>query len=98
MILGKVVGTIVSTRINVGIEGGKYLLIEKCNHKGEKKGDFLVALDILGAGKEEMVMISESTSARETPETKNKAVDAVITGKLMSLMPTKKSSIKNEVR
>ncbi len=80
MILGKVVGTVVSTQTNIGIEGGRYLLVEKCNHKGVKKGDFLVALDILGVGKEEMVMISESTSARETPQTKNKAIDAVITG------------------
>ena len=80
MILGKVVGTVVSTKSNVGVKGAKFLLVEKCNHKGEKKGDFIVALDILGAGKEEMVMISESTSARETPETTNKAVDALITG------------------
>jgi microcompartment protein CcmK/EutM len=80
MILGKVVGTVVSTKSNTGISGGRFLLIDKCNHKGEKRGDFLIALDILGAGKEELVMISESTSARETPQTINKAIDAVITG------------------
>ncbi len=80
MILGKVVGTIVSEQNSINIKGARFLLIEKCNHKGEKKSDFLIALDILGAGKEEMVMISESTSARETPQTTNKAIDAVITG------------------
>ena len=80
MILGKVVGTVISTQKNIDIKGAKFLLIEKCNHKGEKKGDFLVALDIIGAGKEELVMISESTSARETPETMNKPIDALIVG------------------
>ena len=80
MILGKVVGTVISTQKNIDVRGAKFLLIEKCNHKGEKRGDFLVALDIIGAGKEELVMISESTSARETPETKNKPIDALIVG------------------
>lgn len=80
MILGKVVGTVVSTKSNINIEGAKFLLVEKCNQKGEKKGDFVIALDILGVGKEEMVMVSESTSARETPETTNKPIDALISG------------------
>ena len=80
MILGKVVGTVISTQKNIDIKGAKFLLIEKCNHKGEKKGDFLVALDIIGVGKDELVMISESTSARETPETMNKPIDALIVG------------------
>lgn len=80
MILGKVVGTVVSTNKNIGIEGAKLLLVEKCNQKGEKKNDFLVALDLVGAGNDELVMISESTSARETPTTKNKPIDAIIVG------------------
>lgn len=80
MILGKVVGTVVSTKSNINIVGAKFLLVEKCNPKGEKKGDFVIALDILGAGKDEMVMISESTSARETSETTNKPIDALISG------------------
>ena len=44
------------------------------------KNDFLVALDLVSAGNDELVMISESTSARETPTTTNKAVDAIIVG------------------
>ena len=80
MILGIVVGTVVSTKINIGIDGARFLLIEKCNPKGEKKGDFLVALDIIGVAKEEMVLVSQSTSARETAITKNKPIDALITG------------------
>jgi microcompartment protein CcmK/EutM len=80
MILGKVVGTITSSQANIGIKGARFLLVEKCNSKAEGKGDFVVALDPLGVGKEEVVMISESTSARETPLTKNKPIDALIVG------------------
>jgi microcompartment protein CcmK/EutM len=80
MILGKVVGTVVSSQANIGIAGATFLLVEKCNSKGEKNGDFIVALDPLGAGNSEMVMIAESTSARETPLTSNKPIDALIVG------------------
>ena len=80
MILGKVTGTVVSTKQNINIKGGIYLLIEKCNSKGERNSDFLVAFDLVGAGNNEMVMVSQSTSARETPATKNKPIDAVIVG------------------
>ena len=51
-----------------------------CNTKGETIGNFLVALDLVGAGYDEVVMISQSTSARETPITKNKPIDAAIVG------------------
>ncbi len=80
MILGKVAGTVVSTNKNTDIDGAEFLLIDKCNPKGEPKGDFLVALDLVGAGFDELVMISQSTSARETPVTANKPIDAVIVG------------------
>lgn len=80
MILGKVAGTIVSSSVNVGIDGARYLLIDKCNQQGEKKNDFIIALDLIGAKNDEMVIISESTSARETMITSNKAVDAIIIG------------------
>jgi microcompartment protein CcmK/EutM len=80
MILGKVKGTVVSTKKNINIPGARFLLVDKCNTKGETLGDFLVALDLTGAGNDELVMISQSTSARETPETKDKPIDAVIVG------------------
>jgi len=80
MILGKVVGTVVSSLKADELEGVRYLLVEKSNPRFETKNDFLVALDLVGANHGEMVMISESTSARETPVTINKPVDAAIVG------------------
>lgn len=80
MILGIVTGTVTSSSNNTDIQGGRYLLINKCNKQGETKNDFLVALDLVSAGSGEMVMIAQSTSARETPTTRNKAVDAIVVG------------------
>jgi microcompartment protein CcmK/EutM len=80
MILGKVVGTVVNAQQNFSIGGPRFLLIDKCNQKGERKGDYIVALDLLSAGYDELVMISESSSARQTPLTNNKPVDAIIVG------------------
>jgi microcompartment protein CcmK/EutM len=80
MILGKVVGTVVGSSKNIDIKGARFLLVDKTNQCGEKKNDYLVALDLVGAGNDELVMISESTSARETPTTVNKPIDAIIVG------------------
>lgn len=80
MILGKVVGTVVCSSRKDGIEGARYLLVEKTNQLGEKKGEFLVALDILGTGNDELVMVTEGSPARETPLTVNKPFDALIVG------------------
>ncbi|MBU0765612.1 MAG: EutN/CcmL family microcompartment protein [Bacteroidetes bacterium] len=80
MNLGKIVGTVVSSTVNTGIPGGKYILVERCDQHGELKGDFLVALDPVGAGYKEMVMISEGSPARETLATTGKAVDAMVVG------------------
>ena len=80
MVLGIVVGTIVSSSESVGIKGARFLLVDKCNQKGERKGDYVVALDQVGAGYEEMILLSEGSPARETPTTINKPLDALIVG------------------
>ena len=46
----------------------------------ETTGRTLVALDTLGAGQNEFVLITQGSSARLTPETKDKPIDAVIVG------------------
>ncbi|HOY31279.1 MAG TPA: EutN/CcmL family microcompartment protein [Bacteroidales bacterium] len=80
MILGKVVGTVVSSTTNIGISDPRFLLVEKCDQRGNKKGDYVVALDLVGAGHDELVMVSESSSARETAATISKPLDAIIIG------------------
>ena len=80
MIFGKIVGTVVSTQIDEGIKGKKCLLVQTCNHKGQVNNNHLVAVDLVGAGVEEVVIISQGSSARQTEITYQKPVDCVIVG------------------
>jgi ethanolamine utilization protein EutN len=43
-------------------------------------GRTLIAIDTMGAGENEYVLVVQGSSARMTPETKNLPVDAVIIG------------------
>ena len=58
MLLGTIAGTVVATRRADGIDGARYLLVEKCDQFGRGKGEFHVALDLVGAGPGEMIFFS----------------------------------------
>jgi ethanolamine utilization protein EutN len=55
MMLGRVVGTVVSTAKHPGLEGRKLLLIQPITRHGVPRGKPLVALDAVGAGFRETV-------------------------------------------
>lgn len=79
MILAKVVGTVVSTRKESKIEGIKFLLLEKINPTNmQGKGDYLVAMDSVGAGLGEVVFFVAGSSSRLTAVTEGKPSDATI--------------------
>lgn len=80
MILAKVTGTIVCSAVNDGMEGSRYLLVEKTDQYGACNGEYLVALDLIGVARDELVMVTEGSPSRETPLTVNKPVDALIVG------------------
>jgi microcompartment protein CcmK/EutM len=80
MILARVVGTVVSTRKEPKIEGIKYLLLEKINPKiVEGTGDYVVAMDSVGANVGEIVFYAAGSSARMTHVTEGRPADATIT-------------------
>ncbi len=80
MIFAKIAGTVVSAQKDEGIRGKKCLLAQTCNYKGEVNNNYLVAVDLVGAGMGEMVIISQGSSARQTVITHQKPVDCVIVG------------------
>ncbi|MEA1939711.1 MAG: EutN/CcmL family microcompartment protein [Candidatus Caldatribacteriota bacterium] len=80
MIFGKIAGTVVSAQIDDGMKGRKCLLVQICNYKAEEENNYLVALDLVGAGIGEIAIISQGSSSRQTETTYKKAVDAVIVG------------------
>jgi microcompartment protein CcmK/EutM len=80
MVLARVVGTVVSSHKAEQIEGIKFLLLEKIDPKTLKgKQDFVVAMDAVGAGFDEIVFFVAGSSSRMTNITKGKPSDATIT-------------------
>lgn len=80
MQLAKVVGTVVSTRKDVNLEGLKFLLVRSVDAEGRETGSSLVAADAVGAGPDEIVLIASGSSARQTEQTDKRPVDAVVMG------------------
>ncbi len=80
MVLGRVVGTVVSSRKEPALEGLKLLLVQSCDIDGvvEQKGASVVAADAVGAGVGEVVLYVSGSSARQTEITNNRPVDATI--------------------
>jgi microcompartment protein CcmK/EutM len=86
MFVAKVTGSVVATQKTPSMVGHKLLIVEPYRIDGEKRdrlvttGRTFVAVDTVGAGQDEFVLIVQGSSARLTPETKNLPVDAVIIG------------------
>ena len=78
MVLGKVVGTVVSTRKEEELSGLKLLLVKACDADGKPTGSTVVAVDAVGAGVGEVVLYASGSSARQTKATKDRPVDATI--------------------
>lgn len=80
MTLARVAGTVVSTRKSDEIPGARYLIVEPCDSSGASLSGALIALDSVGAGPDEVVLLSQGSSARQTPVSDKRAVDAIIVG------------------
>jgi microcompartment protein CcmK/EutM len=80
VILALVQGTVVSTRKDVGLLGLKLLLVREVDPQFKATGNVLVAVDAVGAGTGELVLVASGSSARLTEVSKDKPVDAVISG------------------
>ncbi|MCH7770789.1 MAG: EutN/CcmL family microcompartment protein [Bacteroidetes bacterium] len=78
MFLGKVIGTVWSTKKDEKLVGAKFLIVKKLDLKLGEKNDFLIAVDSVGAGEGEVVLVATGSSSRQTDFTKDKPVDAVI--------------------
>lgn len=79
MIMGKIVGTVWATRKDEQLVGMKLQLVQELDLNGSLKPRFVVAVDSVGAGVGETVLLAQGSSARQTELTRNKPVDAVIT-------------------
>jgi ethanolamine utilization protein EutN len=80
MYLGKVIGTVVSTSKAESLIGSKLLIVRKIDEKYNDLNNTEVAVDSVGAGPGEIVLISKGSSARSVFENRNIPVDACIVG------------------
>jgi len=80
MLIAKVVGDIVASHKADGLAGQKLLLVQPLDVKGTPKGNPLVAVDAVGAGSGEWVVLCQGSSARMTPVSEGRPVDAVVIG------------------
>ena len=78
MVIGKVVGSIVSTRKNEKLVGQKLLIVRPVEEMEEKNE--LVAIDNVGAGIGEKVLVARGSAARVGCDLENAPVDAAIVG------------------
>lgn len=78
MFLGKVIGTVWSTRKDENLVGAKFLIVRHLDLELKEKDNYVVAVDSVGAGEGEIVLVATGSSSRQTHFTQNKPVDAVI--------------------
>ena len=78
MLLGRVVGTLVASRKDPGLQGQTFLVVRQVGLDGGDKSGFVVAVDSVGAGVGEVVLYASGSSARQTEATKDRPCDAVI--------------------
>ena len=80
MILARVVGTIVATRKDPRLEGFKLLIVKPVAPDGKDEPGYVIAVDTVGAGSRETVIVVSGSSARMAEGCKDKPVDASIVG------------------
>lgn len=86
MYLAKVIGSIVSTKKDESMRGRKLLMVRPMLIDPEDPsrfkpgGNTIVAVDTLGAGEGELVMLAQGSSARQADGLKAMPVDAAIVG------------------
>lgn len=81
MIVAKIIGNIVSTTKDVKLQGKKLLVVQPLDMESMTgDGKALVAIDTVGAGQGEIVMVVSGSSARQTEVTTGIPVDASIIG------------------
>ncbi|MCU0293013.1 MAG: EutN/CcmL family microcompartment protein [Thermoanaerobaculaceae bacterium] len=81
MIVGRVAGTVTTTINHPFYDGKKLLLVERLAPTGELTGDCLIAIDSVGAGFGERVLVlDEGTGARQVVGSATAPLRSVIVG------------------
>ena len=80
MQIARVIGSVVSTSKSDRLTGLKLLVVRNIDlDTMEEKGSPIIAIDAVGAGEGEVVMLCAGSSSRMTETTKDKPADCTIT-------------------
>jgi len=80
MFLGKVVGTVWSTKKSPDLEGVRFLVVHPYDLDKEPTRNIVVVADRLGAGPGEMVMCAYGKAARSAIGNHDMAIEAAVVG------------------
>jgi len=86
MIIGKVIGNVVTTIKDPKYSGYKLLVVQEMNVYGEFEKNFYIAADLIGIGIDEVVMLVNCAAARTSVETSNLGFDSVVTAKIETII------------
>jgi microcompartment protein CcmK/EutM len=78
MRIAKVIGTTISTIKDEKLQGRKLLIVRQSDETGAVYGQPYVAVDTLDAGHGDLVLTAHGSGGRQTYQTRNSPVDAVI--------------------
>ena len=85
MIIAQVVGLAVATLKHDLLKTTKLLLVRPADTEGQATGEPFLAVDLVGAGEGELVVVSQGSSARMATGNASSPADAAIVGILDSL-------------
>jgi len=86
MFIARVTGSVVATQKAASMRGHKLLVVEPYRLEEKQRkglittGRTFIAVDTLGAGQGDFVLVSQGSSARLIPETEQLPIDAVVIG------------------
>lgn len=81
MILGRITGSVVSTIHHPIVDGRKLLLADRLDQGGNPTGGYVIAMDAIGAGMGETVLIlDEGNGARQVLEDADAPVRSMVVG------------------
>ena len=81
MLISRVIGTVVATRKHERLVGSKIQIVQPLEPQtGKAKGEAIVAVDAVGAGVGERVVVVRGSSARHAVDDDQCPVDATIIG------------------
>lgn len=78
MQLGRIMGTVVATQRASTADGWSLRVVGHLTDQNELNGKFSVAVDVLGAGEGEVVLLTAGSAARQHEDTAARPCDAII--------------------